>query len=106
MKLQSNLPSRMKPFASLRHQNEVLARQQQDLYSQIATLQNMVAEVKATAVNTSVPQIPQTQNGAEITEALKAMASHVGQTMNELKDAVLSGSASSFAEGKGQKESQ
>ena len=34
-------------IASLRHQNEVLARQQQDLYSQIATLQNMVAEVKA-----------------------------------------------------------
>ena len=90
-------------IASLRHQNEVLARQQQDLYSQIATLQNMVAEVKATAVNTSVSQIPQTQNGAEITEALKAMASHVGQTMNELKDAVLSGSASSSPKAKGRK---
>ena len=103
MKLQSNLPSRMKPLLTLRHQNEVLARQQQDLYSQIATLQNMVAEVKATAVNTSVPQIPQTQNGAEITEALKAMASHVGQTMNELKDAVLSGSASNSPKAKGRK---
>ena len=90
-------------IANLRYQNEALARQQQDLYSQIATLQNMVAEVKATAVNTSVPQIPQTQNGAEITEALKAMATHVGQTMNELKDAVLSGSASSSPKAKGRK---
>ena len=76
-------------IVSLKQQNEMLARQQQDLCGQIATLQNMVAEVKASAVNTSVPQIPTTQNGAEITEALKAMASRVGQTMNALKEAVI-----------------
>ena len=76
-------------IVSLKQQNEMPARQQQYLYSQIATLQNMVAEVKASAVNTSIPQIPSTQNGAESTEALKAMASQVGQTMNELQEAVI-----------------
>ena len=81
----------------------MLARQQQELYSQIATLQSMVAEVKAGAVSTSVPQIPQSQNGAEITAALKAMASHVGQTMNELKDAVLSSSAQNSPKAKGRR---
>ncbi|CAE7831595.1 unnamed protein product [Symbiodinium sp. CCMP2592] len=40
-------------IASLKQQNEMLARQQQELYSQIATLQSIVAEVKAGAVNTS-----------------------------------------------------
>eukprot|EP00439_Symbiodinium_sp_Y106_P083423 s660_g23.t1 len=40
-------------IVSLKQQNEMLARQQQDLCGQIATLQNMVAEVKASAVNTS-----------------------------------------------------
>ncbi|CAE7304781.1 DNAJB11, partial [Symbiodinium sp. CCMP2592] len=36
-------------IASLKQQNEMLARQQQELYSQIATLQSIVAEVKATS---------------------------------------------------------
>ena len=91
-------------IANLKQQNDMLARQQQELYSQIATLQSMVAEVKAGAVSTSVPQIPQSQNGAEITAALKAMASHVGQTMNELKDAVLSSSAQNSPKAKGRRE--
>ena len=53
----------------------------------------MVVEMKAGSIDTRVPQVPSGQNSAEITEALKAIASHVGQTMNELKDAVLSTSA-------------
>ena len=89
LKLRGNWLWANDTIVSLKQQNEMLARQQQDLCGQIATLQNMVAEVKASAVNTSVPQIPTTQNGAEITEALKAMASRVGQTMNALKEAVI-----------------
>ena len=86
-------------IASLQARNRELEEQQEEMMQRIAMIQAEMQSIKAqqqSQADTShlhaerVPQASraQDQNGTEISEALKALAASVGETMKELREIV------------------
>ena len=96
---QQHLDVANQTISSLQVRNQELEAQQQQMQQQIAmlqaTMQNMIAQQKlqADTSHTHAANITQAaqgpnQNGADVSEALKALAASVGETMKELREIV------------------
>ena len=96
---QQHLDVANQTISSLQVRNQELEAQQQQMQQQIAmlqaTMQNMIAQqnLQADTSHTHAANITQAaqgpnQNGADVSEALKALAASVGETMKELREIV------------------
>ena len=89
-------------IVELRQRNAQLEQQQSEMMQQMAQLQSMVHQMQAVhAQQTDTSHVHARQieslNGADpnmtaVADAMKALATHVGETMNELKQVILASS--------------
>ena len=99
-------------IVELRQRNAQLEQQQSEMMQQMAQLQSMVHQmhaIHAQQTDTSPVHAQQIEspNGADpnmtaVADAMKALATHVGETMNELKQVILASSPTTSPKAKAQ----